>query len=62
MANLEFDIKKLNNSITMKVKINIKKQFYIRMFIATKLIKLAAKILNCRIEIDINDNSYTDRL
>lgn len=48
----KLDVKKLNHNHVLKVKIHITKQFKVRFVIATTLIKIAAFILGCDIEIE----------
>ena len=52
MAKAEVNIKKLNHDYTMKVKVNVTNEFKIRLFLATALIKAAARLLGCNIEIE----------
>ena len=53
MAKLaEINVNKLNKDYTLKVKVNLTKQFKVRKIIAFGLIKAAAGILGCGIEIE----------
>lgn len=52
MAKAEVNIKKLNYDHTMRVKVNITREFKVRFFIASVLIKTAARLLGCNIEIE----------
>lgn len=47
-------LNKFNNS-TLAVDVEITKQFKLRIFIALKLIALAAFVLGCGIEVNKND-------
>lgn len=49
---VEYPIYQLNKDITMSVRIVVKKEFRIRMWLATRLMQLAAIILRCNMEIN----------
>jgi len=51
MAKAEVNIDKLERNHMMTVKVNITRQFRIRMAVAGALIKAAALVLGCGIEI-----------
>lgn len=55
MAKAEVNITKLTKDHTMTVKVNVTKQFKARFVVATALIKAAAWILGCNIEIENNE-------
>ena len=64
MANnkykLNVPINKLNDSTTINITTYFTKQFYIRMWIFTRLLKLAAWVLGCGIEINTKDTEDTE--
>ncbi|MFQ5638227.1 MAG: hypothetical protein ACE5IR_09575 [bacterium] len=56
MAKAEININKLTNNHTMTVKVDVTKQFKARIVVATTLIKAAAWILGCNIEIESSES------
>lgn len=47
----QFNISKLDNSTTLVVNVHLTRQFWVRKTVASLLIKAAAIILGCRVEI-----------
>jgi len=52
MAKAEVNINKLTKDLTLAVKVKVTRQFKARFIVATALIKMAALILGCSIEIE----------
>ena len=52
MAKAEVDIKKFTKDHTLNVKVNFTKQFRFRVIAAIYLVKMAALILGCNINIE----------
>jgi hypothetical protein len=44
--------RKFDHSVTMTVRMKIAKEFYIRKWIALRLIRLAVIVLGCALEVD----------
>lgn len=49
---IEAIIDKLDKQTTLNVNLKVTKQFYFRLWVAKKLIELAAHILNCGVQIE----------
>ena len=54
MKAQDINLKKLDDHFTITININLKKEFKIRLFLATRLIRIAARILNCNLEMEFN--------
>lgn len=52
MKPVDMTVNKLNKNITLIVNVKTSRQFLVRKWIAGQLIKLAARILGCGIEIN----------
>jgi hypothetical protein len=49
---VDIKMRKIPNSVTLKVKVSATKEMRVRMWFATKLIVLAATVLGCNIEFE----------
>lgn len=52
MAQKQLNISKLDDSVTLSINVNLTREYFIRKKIACFLIKMAAKVLGCGIEIN----------
>lgn len=49
--NADINIRKLTKQSTMTVNVHVTKEFQLRAFIATALIRIASWVLNCNVDI-----------
>ncbi len=55
MAEAVVKLRKLGSGSTMKVRVIVTKEFKIRVWIALRLIRLSAYILNCAVDAEVNE-------
>ena len=58
---MNYSINKLTHEATLKVTLHLTREFYIRKWIAIKLIKLATLILGCGIQINDEGNDGAEK-